>query len=164
MIAIRRVTIEYDEAEDRIRIIGERAGLSNYGAWLTQRLSSRLLANLFKMVAPADDLGLSAIMNEFAQERAEAEFEPQRPVKAPKSDDECSLIQTIDIRTHENAVQIIFHGGSGEAASLTLSHQELRQWLSIMRRTYQRAEWPMEFWPPWLTERPGLEKTDRLMN
>lgn len=164
MIAISRITTQYREIEDRITLTGEGADGHVYCSWLTQRLANRLLVNLFAILTPAEQDGLSSIVNEFSQEKAEAELTPQAPVKPADGASAHSLVQEIDINIADASVQLCFRHVEGQDVALTLTFRELRQWLSIVRRAYANADWPTEHWPNWLTERTPQATPPRLLN
>ena len=164
MIAISRVTTQYSDIEDRITLTGEGADGHVYCSWLTQRLANRLLVNLFAILTPAEQDGLSSIVNEFSQEKAEADLTPQAPVKPNEGASERCLIQEININVADASVQLCLRHVDGEGVALTLTFRELRQWLSIVRRTFVNANWPTEYWPNWLTERTPQATPPRLIN
>ena len=80
MIVISRITTVYDEVEDRVSLTGEAQSGEIYRGWLTHRLFDRLLERLFGILSKAADDGFSADLNEFAQDRAEAELSPTVPL------------------------------------------------------------------------------------
>lgn len=156
MIAIGRITTEYDEAEDRIRLSGEAQDGSVHLCWITRRLADRLLPRLFEILSPHDNSGYAEVIGGFAQQQAEAALTPSPPVgaggpsrRAPPAP---LLIASVDIGAGEETLRLTLRGASNDAAplTLTLTHRELRQWLGIVRVAYRRAEWPMEGWPVWM--------------
>ena len=81
MIAISRVTTQYSDVEDRIVLTGEGADGHVYCSWLTQRLANRLLIKLFGILTPAEQDGLSSIVNEFSQEKSKIYFPFFHPLR-----------------------------------------------------------------------------------
>jgi hypothetical protein len=155
MIVISRITTVYDEVEDRVSLTGEAQSGEIYRGWLTHRLFDRLLERLFGILSKAADDGFSAVLNEFAQDRAEAELSPTVPVQ-PKQESRTLgpyLITEIDIAELDGAVQLSFRHSADAGAIIPLAHQDLRQWLAIVRTAYKNAGWPMQTWPDWMSER-----------
>lgn len=155
MIIISRITTVYDETEDRVSLTGEGQSGEIYRGWLTHRLFDRLLERLFGILGKAADEGYASVLNEFAQERAEAELTPTVPVQAHKESRTLGpyLITEIDIAELDGAVQLSFRHSAEDGAVIPLAHQDLRQWLAIVRTAYKKADWPMKTWPEWMAER-----------
>ena len=155
MIILGRVTTVYHEIEDRISLTGEGPSGEVYHGWLTRRLFDLLLARLFKILGGGTDESYAAVVNEFAQEKAEAALSPTVPVTAKLSEQKLDpvLITEIDIAELEGAVQLSFRHSAEEGAVIPFAHQDVRQWLAIVRVAYKQADWPMRDWPDWLAER-----------
>jgi hypothetical protein len=161
--AISRLTTDYVETEDRLRLSGEIAGGPAVSMWLTQRVALRLLPELLRWLdakigaTPAQDAAPSRpaaqdvhkeVVHGFAQEAALAELKPQERVHAGPATG--SLIETIEIRPGEQRMVLIFRSADGQAAGLGVTAPELRQWLAIMRSIWLNAGWPQTPWPEWM--------------
>lgn len=159
--AISRLTTDYVETEDRLRLSGEIAGGPAVSLWLTQRVALRLLPELVKWldarIGAAPDAGASRpaaqdvhkeVVHGFAQEAALAELKPQERVHAGPATG--SLIETIEIRPGEPRLVLVFRTADGQAAGLGVTAPELRQWLAIMRSVWLNAGWPAAAWPEWM--------------
>lgn len=155
MIGIDRVTTQYDEVEDRVSLTGAGQSGEVYRGWLTRRLFDRLLAQLFALLGASNDESYSAVINEFAQEKAEASFSPQKPVTSSPDGIDLGpfLISEIDISEQDGVFRLSFRHTPEDGVFIPFAHQDLRQWLSIVRRAYQKADWPMANWPEWMIER-----------
>lgn len=150
---LERITTEYIDTEDRIRLSGEVGNDVPVVIWLTQRLLQRLLPKLLQWLENQNaDMPHADILHGFAQQAAKAELAPQAPVLAG-SDSTAWLVQSVDIEQSEQAVSLTFYGVNGQdPVSLALAATPLRQWLSIVYDAYLKAEWPIEVWPGWLRE------------
>ena len=91
MSTLQRITTEYVEQEDRIRLSGEFASGDTVVLWLTQRLLHRLVPHLTawlaRQVAPASSIPAveaahQDIVQGFAQQAARAQLAPEPPVRA----------------------------------------------------------------------------------
>lgn len=157
--SLQRVTTEYDETEDRIRLCGEREDGTAVVVWLTQRLLRRLLPMLLEWLEQQGaDMPRADLLLGLAQQAAQAELAPQQPVQAAP-DSATWLAQAVDLTRTPGGVGLVFRGdGDGEAATLTLATTPLQQWLGIVHQAYGKAEWPVDLWPEWLREaaRPAL--------
>jgi hypothetical protein len=147
---LQRITTEYVELEDRIRLSAEVQGGTTMVLWISQRLWMRLLPGLISWLdgqGGSDDTH-SQLMQGFAQQAAQSELTPQVPVKATVAG-ATWLVQAVDVGVSAQMLGLTFRDGSGQAATLNLEAKPLRQWLSIVRGLCQTAGWPMDAWPDW---------------
>lgn len=147
---LKRVTTEYIPIEDRIRISGETADGATIVLWLTQRLLNRLVPRLTGGLERAE-LASDALLQEFAQQAAEASLPPQRAVEvaAPTAN---WRVDSVDILSGAEGAALTFRSENGGAARLSLATEHLRQWLGILRRQYGAAGWTDRVWPDWMDE------------
>mgnify|MGYP000296425642 CR=1 FL=1 len=152
--SLSRITTRYDELEDRILVSGQAAEDTVFNAWFTRRLLDRLVASLSRILSPSEQHGLEEILNDFAQDKAEASLIPT-PAVTPLADGKCisALITAVDLQIQPGSVRIVMRSESCSSAVLPLTHRELRQWLSILRAAYRLAAWPTGIWPAWLLDR-----------
>jgi hypothetical protein len=172
MIHLQRITTEYVDTEDRIRLSGEVEDNLPIVLWLTQRLLTQLITHLLGLiekqsldVATADSANpapASSLMQGFAQQAAQAELAPEIPVRATDSA-QSWLVLAVDFSlSPEGALVLVFKRDAGTAAqqegedagkaTLTVEAKQLRQWLGIVHAQWQRAGWPLKFWPTWMDE------------
>ena len=95
MIHLQRITTEYVDTEDRIRLSGDVEGDVSIVLWLTQRLLAQLITHLLNLIEKksldvttidsANQAPASSLMQGFAQQAAQAELAPEVPVQAPNS-------------------------------------------------------------------------------
>ncbi|MGZ5017163.1 MAG: hypothetical protein ACXV8U_15400 [Methylobacter sp.] len=149
---LQRITTEYIDSEDRIRLSGEDQNQALVVIWLTQRLLQRLLPKLIQALEGQPvDAHHAEIMQTFAQQAAQAVLTPQQPIQ-PKVDSSSWLAVSVDLAWSEQRIHLAFRGVEGQSAALMLEPTPLRQWLSILHGAYIQAEWEAKLWPAWLQE------------
>jgi hypothetical protein len=151
MTVLHRITSEYIEAEDRIRISGASPTGETVSLWLTQRLLGRLLKALLNWTAAGDDAH-TELKNTFAQQAARADFKHQSPVAAQVAP---FLASIVDLNHSAEVMTMCFRGGDSQSAQLTLQRQDVRQWLNILHDLWRNAGWPCELWPDWMEPKPS---------
>lgn len=151
--ALQRITTQYDENEDRIRLAGEGEAGETMIIWLTHRLLKRLLPVLFNWLQEAESATLRPdIILSFAQAAAQADLKPQVPVEH-NAHSVTWLVDRVDIGYSKEVVQLDFHDvAKVNCGRLTLAPTPLRQWLSIVYEQFLRGEWPVDGWPEWMHE------------
>jgi len=158
MNVLKRVTTEFVDVEDRIRISGEYFDGDTDMLWLTQRLTNRLMAHLCRSLEQQLALVSSVpsvhpvqqdVMQDFAQQVARAHLTSQLPVRASSSNTGWR-VDAVDITEVDGVVVLIFRGEANRQARLNLPAQALRQWLAIVYQQYQCGAWPMDIWPHWM--------------
>ena len=158
MATLQRITTEYIELEDRIRLTGELAQGHTVVLWFTQRLLNRLIPHLAtwlsRQIAPASSIpsvqaAHQDIVQGFAQHAAWAQLAHEPPVRV-SSEGLVWRVDSVDIAQSEEAVVLTFKGEGEAQATLMLAAQPLRQWLGIVFEQYQRGEWPTTAWPGWM--------------
>lgn len=152
---LSRITTRYSEVEDRIFVTGSAPDDVVFTAWLTRRLMNRLVQNLANILAPKGQDDLSKILNEFSQGKAESLIDPVPAVNpSPEGHAIDILVDSIDIQIGKDFYRIILQDKDRQYPGvLLLKNRDMRQWLSIVRRAYQLADWSIEVWPMWLLER-----------
>lgn len=150
--SLQRLTTEFVDREDRIRLAGEMEDGRPVVVWLTRRLLERLLPVLLGWLEERSaTLPRAEALLSFAQRAASAELTPQAPVRAD-ADSPAWLALAVDVAQSEEAVGLTFRGADGRSATLALTGKPLRQWLGIVHEAYLKAEWPLDVWPEWLRE------------
>lgn len=159
MSALQRLTTEYIEFEDRMRISGEGVHGELLAFWLTQRLLTRIIRFLVTAIEQsstqataksAPDARTSALVNELAQEAAAQSLIQQPPVVASNSE-KIWLVNEVDINKSDQYFTLRFKNMDAAPADVIFDHQQLRQWLVIVFNLWQKAEWPLHIWPEWIT-------------
>ena len=163
MAALQRITTEYVEVEERVRLTGEIEAADTVVLWLTRRLLDRLVPYLTLWLerqhgdVPHPDLLLS-----FAQQAAQGGVTPQAPVPAWSTSRQW-LVQAIDLQPGDERVQLVFKGGEAQSAGIGFASTPLRQWLGILRQAYVKALWPLESWPRWMADADPTSATQSVV-
>ena len=172
MIHLQRITTEYVNTEDRIRLSGEVGENTSIVLWLTQRLLARLITHLLRLIEKqsldlgktdsADPAPASSLMQGFAQQVAQAELIPELPVQAAANAKSWLVLEVDFSLSPEGTLVLIFKREAGKAAAqededagkatLTVEAKQLRQWLGIVHAQWQQAGWPLTIWPTWMDE------------
>jgi hypothetical protein len=161
MLELHRLTSEYIESEDRLRLTGEDQQGNALCLWLTQRLALRMISHLVELIAkgspealqnPTHDDDANDLLQSFAQEAATSNIEPQQAVDSSKAT-KSVLVNEVDIsRSPEGVVGFVFKSDT-EQVALGFEAQQLRQWLTIIYAQWLLAEWPTQVWPQWITKK-----------
>lgn len=156
MSLLQSITTDYDDVEDRIKLVGKFRTGDLVVIWITQRLLSRLLPVLLERLQAAtgnlQQAGqVGSVVQEFAQQAARAQTKPLPPLK-PEPDAQAWLVKSIDVASTPNGLRLTFKSAGSERAVLRLDGQFLRQWLNILYDTSRKAGWPLSQWPDWMRE------------
>lgn len=162
MKTLQRLTTEYIDAEDRIRLAGEDSQGQTVVLWLTQRLLNRLVPHLCQWLDQrVGATPLTEVRQAFAQQKARAELALQPPVRT-EPDVQGMLIHSVDLKTSNAGMGLQFKDADGNVvASLQLQPRPLRQWLNIVFDQYRKAQWPTAVWPAWVAEAKPQETPAR---
>ncbi|MFL2873138.1 MAG: hypothetical protein ACJZ8M_07360 [Pseudohongiellaceae bacterium] len=166
MSNLKRITTEYNEREDRIRLAGITDDNQTIALWLTMRLVSRLVSHCLNLlekstpeatkVSTADEQSRKSIQN-FVQQSAEQQLVEEAAVKVTKNSPKY-LAAEIDVKSDHAGVTIIFKGEFSSNYSIYLNNQQLRQWLGMLHMIWQKTEWSTLIWPDWMSS-SSLEAT-----
>lgn len=145
---IERLTTEYVQEEDRIRLNLEDPMQKLTTLWLTQRLLNRMIPALVKVLEEETSGSPQARdLQAFTQQKAQREIEQEAPIAAAEH---AWLVRRVDLTPRPKSITLVFSDNQSESARLEIPRTALRQWLSILRELYRRAEWSCEKWPDWL--------------
>jgi hypothetical protein len=97
------------------------------------------------------DSNSDALLQEFAQQAAEASLPPQPAVEAT-APAASWRVDSVDILSGREGAALTFRSEDGGAARLSMATEHLRQWLGILRRQYGAAGWTDRIWPDWMDE------------
>ena len=160
----QKITITYDEAQDRLLWVlalnPENTQSRSY--WVTQRMSRRLIETLISWIEKntKKPVGLdSNVIQGWEQAAAQQQFQPSEGVTWQAHQQ--ALASTIDISFNQEIIHIIFKDGE-KPTCLSLKELELRHILNILYTTFQKADWPTDVWPNWITgstDVPHSQKT-----
>ena len=164
MNSLRRITIEYSEQEDRIRLAGLTQSSQTVIMWFTMRLMSRLIVHCLgllergslesKIILTENEKSKESIQN-FVQKSAEEQIIKETPVEVSVESPE-HLIVEIDVKNTDSGLSIIFKGKSDSVHNIFFNGEQLRQWLAMLYSVWQKAEWPKTMWPDWIEKDHSL--------
>ena len=152
MLELQRLTTEYIDAEDRLRLTGEIRPGDTLVLWLSQRLLVRLLPHLFLWLEKQSSTAFPAEIDQSLEQRAASanmweEAAVQRSVQSLTW-----LVEAVDMSAGDHVLRLSFRREGEESVSLSLSALHMRQWLTILRTLWRVAEWPAGIWPEWMGE------------
>ena len=180
MIHLQRITTEYVETEDRIRLSGQAEKNASIVLWLTQRLLSQVISHLLGSIEQqslniantdsSNPAPASSLMQGFAQQLAQAELASELPVQTAAAAQSWLVLEVDITLSPEGTLVLVFKREAGntalqegaEKATLTLEAKQLRQWLGIVHSQWQKARWPLTLWPPWMDEQASSDNTEPL--
>jgi hypothetical protein len=156
-ILIQKLTVSYDEREDRLLLAAQCEDGGAQGLWLTQRLTRPLVKVLLKRLDESIPPGTDRMAEDRrlamqAWEQSAAAIRQAHPDPVTVSrEDAHGLIDTVNVVCLANGdFQLVFHWPEGNALSFPVSATAMRQWLGILRQQYRRADWPAAgVWPAW---------------
>ena len=152
MADLQRLTTEYCDVEDRVRLTGAVTDQAPVVLWLTQRLLQRLVPPLVQWLEQSGRaLPRADVLQSFAQHAAQAELIPQAPVRGG-ADSASWLVHSIEFASTDRVVRLTFKGADRHVATLTMTATLLRQWMAILHMACRKAGWPLDLWPAWMTE------------
>jgi hypothetical protein len=152
MFIIRKITQRYHIEQDRICMSVQNEDGQVLLLWLTQRLANRLAGALVAWLD--NDLKAVAIgqfvsnLHALEQAVAQAQSTSCQPVDPAVARSE-ALLSIVDLARDQHDGYTLTFKWAAESARLTLSVTELRQWLGILHRLFDTAEWPKHVWPEW---------------
>lgn len=158
MKLLERFSTIYVAEEDRLRLTSEIFDGTIETIWLTQRFLLGALPPLLKWLEKQSPSSLSINeVQEFHQQAATATIKPQKPVQAGA--DNPSWIPTIvNITSSERLIKITLRGCNQNQVHLNLTAKQLRQWLSIIHDCWEKAGWPPQVWPEWVSSSDSFEQ------
>ena len=159
ILNIKTVTLRYVALEDRMRMSARLEGDEQIVFWLTLRHCQRLLPALVKCLEGEKGIESAvekSLAHSFRQKAAEWEKKekPSAEPVLPSGEERSLLPESVTVVCAGKGVALFFPIEEGKkSAKLTMSLQELRQWLAILYRQFRKAEWSLDMWPEWFTGR-----------
>jgi len=156
-LLLQKVTTQYVEVEDRVRMTGEVNEELQVVLWFSQRLLGRLLPPIIQWLEKSSTINIrSDIYQGFVQQAAAKVLEPQRPVLA-RPNSGAWLVCSVDLTPRADELLLTFRGSdpARETVAMQVQVRALRQWLNIVYEQYKNAGWPSDLWPSWMHEARG---------
>jgi hypothetical protein len=165
VVNLEKITTEYSELEDRVRISALTSDNSIIILWASQRMLVMLIPPICewldetKSASSQMDRESKKLMNDFAQSQAHAELKPESPVHPKNYESQKKttpvnswLIHEIDIKRSDQIIELYFKSTGQIISKLVLTKLAARQWLLILHSQWIKSEWLMNVWPEWFTE------------
>ena len=158
MRKLTRITSEYVDVEDRIRITALTEDNTTIGLWFTLRLMDRIVNHCLSLLekhcpeitkAAITDKKSRANIQGFVQQSAQQELQQEEAVSLSESSPDY-LVREVDIKFIAEGAILIFKKEETENFELHLNNQQLRQWLGIIFALWKNADWPLSSWPDWM--------------
>lgn len=162
MFIIQKITQRYHPEQDRVSFSVENVEQKVLLLWLTQRLANRLVGILVSWLAEdsqtvsitqsSSDLRiLQQVPTQQMQQTQQAQQTQGTVVSAVDAAVAQSevLLDTIDLARDQHGAYVLTFNWTENNARLILSATELRQWLNILNRLFDTAEWPKHVWSEW---------------
>lgn len=157
MFEIARMTVVYDQRQDRMALDAADSEERVRRLWFTRRLLDRLVnALVLKLATPSQEPGPSPAPTPerqaaqiYAQLQARVAKKPEEPVR-PVDGMPISLVSEVDLGTLPNGSLVLTFKSDDDPVRLTIPGGLLRQWLESLHRNYRKAEWPTAVFPAWV--------------
>jgi len=142
--ALQRITSEYVDSEDRLRLRGALGEGETVVLWLTRRLLDRMVPHLTDWLGQQPEPVIPPVAET-------GEVTPPVPAIAEA---QTWLVDRIDLNFAPGTLTLSFFGPASTQCRLVLSALALRQWLEILLRQYRQGEWPEAVWAPFVKSFP----------
>ena len=163
MQSLKKVTSEFIETEDRIRLSALTTEDKAVAFWMTQRLLIRLVTHLSKQIEMGSPQSGNAPKTEEAShsdrdiETNRESFAAESPVKIEKNIKPV-LITEVDIKFGKSDLTLVLKSGKKLCANISFSLFQLKQWLEILYTLWHSAGWPISHWPQKLIDNSSIKE------
>jgi hypothetical protein len=166
MTQVRKISLVYDPAEDRLAWDAEDLQGGGARVWLTQRFCRdfvrALIARLPSPGVQALGPERQAMLQSFEQAAALSSFGKTPGVRlTPEST--AGLVRAAHVTPTGTGLRLAFDFGAGEQRSIDLSAAGVRQMLSVMYDLHRAASWPTDYFPAWIA-RPAAPEDATALN
>ena len=158
MIETTRISVGYDENEDRI-FIDCSDGKAACRLWLTRRITERLLSALVNVLERSSPRLLRTPaemrLDVIAFEHLSAINRPEPAAPATGADQAmidtgAVLLHRVDVEVTPQAFRVLFHSTTEPRAGLTIDRTELHKTLALLDQCATAAEWDVGGATEWL--------------
>ncbi|MAC47815.1 hypothetical protein [Oceanospirillum beijerinckii] len=153
--SLQRVTTEYVETEDRIRLNG-LADEDTLCIWLSKRLADRLVTAVTQLLEQQHVEQAEGVKNDllsFSQQAAQqrTQRDAEEPVAAAVKPEASWLVLSVQITPTPHSLRMTLVGKNDQQkAELNMGIGNVRQWLNILFSAYKRGQWSTDAWPEWM--------------
>ena len=167
MSQVRKISLVYDMAEDRLAWDAEDLEGRGARVWLTQRFCRDLVKALVPRLPKPNAAGLApeheATFQTFEQAAAMSGFGKTPGVRVtPEST--AGLVKAAHITPTKTGLKLTLDFGADDERSIDLSPAAVRQMLSVMYDLHVAAAWPTDFWPEWIAKPAVSEEAPAALN
>lgn len=157
MFEIARMTVVYDQTQDRMALDAADSEERVRRLWFTRRLLDRLVnALVHQLAASPNEPGPTTAPSPerqaaqiYAQLQARVAKKPEEPVR-PVDGMSISLVSEVDLGTLPNRNLVLTFKSADDPVRLAIPGGLLRQWLESLYRNYRKAAWPTGAFPAWV--------------
>jgi hypothetical protein len=153
MAEIRKISLVYDPAEDRVACDTEDMEGATTRLWLTRALCQALVEAVLPMLRPAATQVArplhEAAVQSFEQAAAMAGL-GRAPGVETRPQTVTGLVRALKISPSDTELSFTFEFGEGEVRVVKLGQAETRQALGVMHRLSEAAGWALDVWPAWI--------------
>jgi len=156
VLKVTTITTLYAPVQDRIRLAVADAQGERRVYWLTRRMLLRLAPALLEGLdeqidAPAEvEPEQLEVANVYAQLQARLTQKPAKPVLADEATPEALLHEVSVTRMPRGGKLLTLRARDMDAAAMELHATAVRQWLEVLKRESDQAEWHLGVWPEWM--------------
>lgn len=153
LIRLRKVTMSYSRVEDRIRMTSQTDDAESFDFWLTLRLCREVIKvmseQLSVSVLKKTQAQHAPMVESFLHAGVASRKTSVRPVTVTPS--QTHLLHKIQVQSGKQSIALRLPVNQ-DTAVLAFKHDEARQWLAILYKHFQIAQWPMDIWPEWFNK------------
>ena len=136
LVTLTRMTLGYDQSQDRICVDGLTSAGTSIRLWITQRLVRRLIAHFLEAGYHMPSQGKVRLHNDTNVE------EEGGPVTYNTCDPEV-LIQSIDITPRQDDIVFLFKSAADASRLIfCLPNTFVGTWLVGFKKCFEVADWP----------------------
>lgn len=137
---LQRLTTNYSDIQDRLRLNGICSNNNLLCMWMSQRLANRLVTSLVEWLEKQELKPATAAAIHAAGASVTAVDAGQ-----PKHE---WLVENVNLKFGEQSLEMALCDGSqATCAKISVSREQLLQWLGILQNQYFLADWPTSNWP-----------------
>ncbi len=160
---LEKIAFDYSPVEDRVLARMQSKNNEARGAWLTQRMTRRLVRLLCEHLekvtpteasSPVSRMGSSAkqkeLMLSFRHQAAVLKHKRGAPI--PAVDSACArLLHSIRVRMSDKHIVLTFQLADSPAV-LALTQDHAWQLLQVLFNLFRKADWAVDVWPAWMRD------------
>ena len=164
MISLQKITTQFIDFEDRVRISAVSSDNETLILWLTQRLLIRVVKRCLTFLEEETNKPTQKSKHSGGNlEKQSTSIAPIEKAVSVKKNCRSLLIREVDLKYYQSRLSIVFRQDSENQASLELNHLQLCQLMTIIFKVWHQAEWPIEVWPESINFLTDAETTSKIV-